>query len=378
MGRHTIGYLVVDVFGLGALATFRLARRRCLHDVAFDTEVMFIGGSQDRVQRVKALDDRRKARLAEMRDQWGWAYHLLKWASGIVIAVVGLVVTVLKAVGVLSAAQASPPSTAAMASVPAATAPSTAATGVVVGTSAVLTVVAPVAAISAVAGSAEQRMTSSGLSQPQPSATYSGQGDGIVQIEKPAPISIARIEVTDNQGVIENIIVTGLSAEGVEAGSNLLVNEAGNYDGAVLLDPELAPRYPTVALGIEPAAGGSWTVEVADILDAPRLVDGSSGSGDEVFLYEGAGGTARIAHQGESNIWVEVYPTASMTNGVLDSYEFVPGVARRVVNEIGDFEGEFGLPPGPSVVFVHAGSFSVVDANGEWARPYGEWTISLD
>ena len=88
-------------------------------------------------------------------------------------------------------------------------------------------------------------------------------------------------------------------------------------------------------------------------------------------------GTARIAHRGEATAYVEVYPTASVTNGVIDNYEFVPGVARRVVNEIGNFEAEFGLPPGPSVVFVHASSFSVTDANGERARPYGEWTISL-
>lgn len=151
MGRHTIGYLVIDVFGLGALASFRLARRRCLHDVAFDTEVVFVGGDKNRALRVKDLDDRRKARLAEMREQWGWAYHLLKWASGVVVVVVGGVVALFKAVGLLSATQ-SAPSTSVIASAPSATAPSTVVSTALVGTTVVITVVAPTVVVSATEG----------------------------------------------------------------------------------------------------------------------------------------------------------------------------------------------------------------------------------
>lgn len=143
MGRHTIGYLVIDMFGLGVLAAFRLTRRRCLHDVAFDTEVLHIGGPENRLLRVKQLDQRRRAVLADMREQWGWLYHLLKWASGLVIAVVGFVVTAFKALGLLSS-HASPAASPAVVILPAATAPSAIATAVLVGGTAAMTLVVPV------------------------------------------------------------------------------------------------------------------------------------------------------------------------------------------------------------------------------------------
>jgi uncharacterized RDD family membrane protein YckC len=42
MGRHSVGYLVVDVLGIGMLAALVSSRRRCLHDLAFASEVLFI------------------------------------------------------------------------------------------------------------------------------------------------------------------------------------------------------------------------------------------------------------------------------------------------------------------------------------------------
>ena len=42
-GRHSVGYLIADVLLLGTLAAFFTPRRRCLHDVAFGSEVVLVG-----------------------------------------------------------------------------------------------------------------------------------------------------------------------------------------------------------------------------------------------------------------------------------------------------------------------------------------------
>lgn len=102
LGRHTVGYLVIDVFGLGTLAMFRLARRRCLHDVAFDTEVSYIGGHESPSERRKAMDERRLEALEEIRESGGWQYNLVKWASRIVIRILEVTVVVLTLLGVLA------------------------------------------------------------------------------------------------------------------------------------------------------------------------------------------------------------------------------------------------------------------------------------
>src|SRR6266542_4639660 len=43
VGRHSWGYLVIDVLGVGALAALVSPRRRCLHDLAFGSEVVWAG-----------------------------------------------------------------------------------------------------------------------------------------------------------------------------------------------------------------------------------------------------------------------------------------------------------------------------------------------
>lgn len=102
LGRHTVGYLVVDVLGVGTLTALRLARRRCLHDVAFDTEVVYVSGPETPFERRKALEERRQAALEEIQERWGWQLGFVKWASKIVIVVVGALIGLLTFLGVLS------------------------------------------------------------------------------------------------------------------------------------------------------------------------------------------------------------------------------------------------------------------------------------
>src|ERR1700716_3414514 len=52
LGRASLGYFVVDLFGLGLVSAFFNPQRRCLHDLAFRSDVVFEG---DHKLRVKAL-----------------------------------------------------------------------------------------------------------------------------------------------------------------------------------------------------------------------------------------------------------------------------------------------------------------------------------
>lgn len=123
LGRHTVGYLVVDVLGVGTLTALRLPRRRCLHDVVFDTEVVYVARLETPFERRKALEDRRQAALEEIQERWGWQVGFVKWASKIVIVVVGALIGLLTFLGVLSP-KATAASTARVSSTPTSRSPS--------------------------------------------------------------------------------------------------------------------------------------------------------------------------------------------------------------------------------------------------------------
>ena len=61
IGRHSVGYLVVDVLGIGMLTALVSPRRRCLHDLAFASEVLFVSredtGPMTRRDRLKGRLD---------------------------------------------------------------------------------------------------------------------------------------------------------------------------------------------------------------------------------------------------------------------------------------------------------------------------------
>ena len=50
LGRATLGYLVVDLFGLGLVAALFNAQRRCFHDFAFRSDVVFEGDDKLRAK----------------------------------------------------------------------------------------------------------------------------------------------------------------------------------------------------------------------------------------------------------------------------------------------------------------------------------------
>lgn len=85
VGRHSWGYLVVDVGGVGVLAALVTRRRRCWHDLAFHSEVVVDALAPD------SLEDRGRAFaewLDEGRDRarkrYGWVGAIWTLQSGLI------------------------------------------------------------------------------------------------------------------------------------------------------------------------------------------------------------------------------------------------------------------------------------------------------
>lgn len=104
VGRHSLGYVVIDVVGLGNLLAARSPRRRALHDVVFDTEVVAVPGPADRWERVRAMETARQAGLARVEERWLWVLRLVRWSSWVPVKVAGAVVVAAQAVKLVSPA----------------------------------------------------------------------------------------------------------------------------------------------------------------------------------------------------------------------------------------------------------------------------------
>jgi uncharacterized RDD family membrane protein YckC len=88
-GRASLGYLVIDMGGLGVLVALRSPRRRCLHDYAFASEVVLHPGTGDpldpsgRLERIRQrleqfTQDRENAWQAK-KEKYAFAAALWKW-----------------------------------------------------------------------------------------------------------------------------------------------------------------------------------------------------------------------------------------------------------------------------------------------------------
>jgi len=98
VGRHSWGYLVIDVLGVGALAALVSPRRRCLHDLAFGSEVVW-AGQDDGAQagweeRGRAFVEELKSGLERSRGRFGWAFFYWGWMTKIVVGVAKVVFAV--------------------------------------------------------------------------------------------------------------------------------------------------------------------------------------------------------------------------------------------------------------------------------------------
>jgi RDD family len=86
IGRHSVGYLVIDVFGLGVLVALVTPRRRCLHDYAFASEVV-IPSADEGLQlsspaaRLRDYEERLRIALEQTSKRYAWAFFLWKWLT---------------------------------------------------------------------------------------------------------------------------------------------------------------------------------------------------------------------------------------------------------------------------------------------------------
>jgi len=168
--------------------------------------------------------------------------------------------------------------------------------------------------------------------EPEPIPTaepleFEGSGNKILQFDS-GPF-VATIAHRGNSNFAAWSLDPGLNE------SDLLVNEIGNYDGRVL-----GPEDAYGGMSIE--ADGNWVVQVVPVSQAPRTSGSVSGTGDDVFFWDGPNRTVAIlTHDGDSNFAVWLYSA----NG-----------RDLLVNEIGPFAGE-GI--------VDTGLFQIT-ASGGW------------
>lgn len=167
----------------------------------------------------------------------------------------------------------------------------------------------------------------------------SGTGDSIVDLPAEATGGI----VTATHEGTSNFALTVLD-ENNESTAELLVNTIASYSGTT--------AWGISALGegarIQVKADGAWTLSIQPMGAAPALAE--DGTGDGVFLYDGAAASLTATHDGERNFMISEETTKAFHIGLL-------------VNEIGPYEGTVPLSAGPSVITVGAD---------------GGWTLTVD
>ncbi len=137
LGRHSFGYLVVDVVLVGALVSLVSPRRRWLHDVAFGSQVVHLPPpAPDTLEgRARGFSARMQSGLDRSREDYGWLSFLWRWWVRVVVAVAGVVYVAARHLSLSSATEVTTPAVASTAA-PTATGP-LAVTAVVVPTTAV-------------------------------------------------------------------------------------------------------------------------------------------------------------------------------------------------------------------------------------------------
>jgi hypothetical protein len=172
------------------------------------------------------------------------------------------------------------------------------------------------------------------VTQEEPAAqepiSYSGHGDKILKIKIPDSSGIGFAKITHRGS--SNFFVKSVETD------ELLINEIGLYSGRVMFDTEEGQQTKRLKI----TADGSWTVKTLP-MESLRTFDAKiRGSGDDVIVYTGNEGVAKIKHAGESNFVVQAYGDSS----------------ELLVNEIGNYSGE--------QLFTDA-SVVQITADGKWS-----------
>jgi hypothetical protein len=114
-----------------------------------------------------------------------------------------------------------------------------------------------------------------------------------------------------------------------------LVYDTGVYDGKVLINNEY--DRPTNLVRVR--ADGNWTITAISTDDVEKWSGGTAtGKHDDVLLYTGPAGRARMSHKGESNFIVWSYGDKT----------------DLLANEIDEWEGSEDWPAGPALISIVA------------------------
>lgn len=165
--------------------------------------------------------------------------------------------------------------------------------------------------------------------------TYSGKGDDVVTIDKPAAVAIMTFSCPKCSG---NVIVQSDGAE------TLLVNTIGSYSGKRWIDASSGST--TSRLTIQ--AGGSWKVTIGGPDQARSAGGPVSGKGDDVIALSGDSTTAAITNKGQGNFIVQSVPTEGSLFG-----------SDLAVNEIGSYTGTVPLETPTLVQVTSEGSWTI-------------------
>lgn len=172
------------------------------------------------------------------------------------------------------------------------------------------------------------------------SVTYSGRGDDVVKFKKPVTDPV--LVTTVWSGPQDNNTIYALDSDGEEG--DLLVNTIGNYRGTTITN-----KYEgnsVAALKVE--GSGSWKVTLKP-LSAAKSWDGSgtfSGKSDDVISVAGA-------FDGLDSLkFKSLKADGNITVYALGESE------ELVVNDIGNFSGEYAMPSEVSLLHV--------SSDGQW------------
>ncbi|WP_396667365.1 TM2 domain-containing protein [Microbacterium sp. R86528] len=167
----------------------------------------------------------------------------------------------------------------------------------------------------------------------------SGAGDSLISL--PAG-STGGIVIATHDGS-SNFAISVLDANNDSTGE-LLVNTIGSYSGTT--------AWGISALGegtkLQITADGAWTLSIEQMGNAPEVQP--AGTGDAVFLYDGAAASLTATHDGTSNFAIIEENGDIFNLGLL-------------VNEIGTYSGTVPLSAGPSVIEISAD---------------GNWTLAIE
>lgn len=174
-------------------------------------------------------------------------------------------------------------------------------------------------------------------------ATYSGNGDDVIQLDKPNGDQPALLTVQGNrQGRHFAVIAHTQNRNRIGA----LVNTTESYSGIVPVD--LPPRQNTALLEI--SAVGSWTIQVYPIGAAQSVsVPGSyNGNGDNVLWIDGNASQAEVRGNSAGRHFAIV---------VYDEYGNRQGA---IVNTTSSYDGTVLIPQDALLLEVSAtGSWSI-------------------